>query len=69
MLVRLTFIGAAEEATGSCFPVVGNGMRFLVDCGCPRRRGSRERNLEAWAAESGLELWPKMRLYKWPPSG
>ena len=28
MLVRLTFIGAAEEATGSCFPVEAMACAF-----------------------------------------
>jgi metallo-beta-lactamase family protein len=31
--VRLTFHGAANEVTGSCFLVESGGLRFLVDCG------------------------------------
>jgi hypothetical protein len=34
MLMRIIFIGAAEEVTRSCLLVVGDGMRFLVGCGC-----------------------------------
>jgi metallo-beta-lactamase family protein len=32
-LIKLTFIGAAHEVTGSCFLVETDGRRFLVDCG------------------------------------
>ena len=31
--MKLTFLGAAGEVTGSCFLVEGPGLRFLVDCG------------------------------------
>ena len=31
--MRLAFLGAAEEVTGSCFLVETEGARFLVDCG------------------------------------
>jgi metallo-beta-lactamase family protein len=31
--LRLTFLGAAEEVTGSCFLVETGSARFLVDCG------------------------------------
>ena len=31
--MRLTFIGAAHEVTGSCYFLEGAGKKFLVDCG------------------------------------
>jgi metallo-beta-lactamase family protein len=31
--MRLTFLGAAQEVTGSCYLVEAGGARFLVDCG------------------------------------
>lgn len=50
--MRLTFIGAAQEVTGSCFLVETDGVRFLVDCGMFQGgREARERNLQAWPFE------------------
>jgi metallo-beta-lactamase family protein len=47
--MRLTFIGAAQEVTGSCFRVETDDVRFLVDCGMFQGgREARERNLKAW---------------------
>jgi metallo-beta-lactamase family protein len=47
--MRLSFIGAAQEVTGSCFLVETDGVRFLVDCGMFQGgREARERNLKAW---------------------
>jgi len=47
--MRLTFIGAAQEVTGSCFLVETDDVRFLVDCGMFQGgREARERNLKAW---------------------
>ena len=48
--MKLTFIGAAQEVTGSCFLVEADGARFLVDCGMFQGgREARERNLRAWS--------------------
>ena len=47
--MRLTFIGAAQEVTGSCFLVETDYVRFLVDCGMFQGgREARERNLKDW---------------------
>lgn len=46
--MKLTFIGAAQEVTGSCFLVETEEVSFLVDCGMFQGRGARERNLDAW---------------------
>ena len=31
--MRLTFLGAASEVTGSCYLIETDTVRFLVDCG------------------------------------
>jgi metallo-beta-lactamase family protein len=50
--MRLSFIGAAREVTGSCFLVEAEGLRFLVDCGMFQGgREARERNLKPWPFE------------------
>ena len=36
--MRLTFIGAAHEVTGSCYFLEGAGKKFLVDCGIRKYR-------------------------------
>lgn len=47
--MRLTFIGAAQEVTGSCFLVETDDVRFLVDCGMHQGgREAHERNFNAW---------------------
>lgn len=38
--MKLRFLGAAGEVTGSCFLVETAGIRFLVDCGMVQ--GGRE---------------------------
>lgn len=38
--MKLTFLGAAREVTGSCYLVESEGLRFIVDCGM--YQGGRE---------------------------
>jgi len=44
--IKLSFLGAAQNVTGSRYLVEAGGVRFLVDCGLYQEREFRERN---WA--------------------
>jgi len=46
MEIRLTFLGAAQNVTGSRYLLEANGTRVLVDCGLHQERELRGRN---WA--------------------
>lgn len=46
MQIKLTFLGAAQNVTGSCYLVETANTRFLVDCGLYQERGLRKRNWE-----------------------
>lgn len=47
--MKISFLGAAREVTGSCFLVESGDLRFLVDCGMHQGgRDARERNLKPW---------------------
>ncbi len=48
--MKLTFLGAAREVTGSSYLVETEGLRFLVDCGLFQGgRETREKNRRAFA--------------------
>jgi metallo-beta-lactamase family protein len=42
--MRLQFLGAARQVTGSCFFLEGNGLKLLVDCGLYQERPFLGRN-------------------------
>jgi len=44
MQIKLTFLGAAQSVTGSCYLVESDNFRFLVDCGLYQERELRGRN-------------------------
>jgi metallo-beta-lactamase family protein len=46
MQIKLTFLGAAQSVTGSCYLVETGNVRFLVDCGLYQEREFRGRNWE-----------------------
>jgi len=52
--MKLTFLGAAGEVTGSCILVEADGLRFLVDCGMFQGgRDAPAKNRRAYARELG----------------
>lgn len=44
MTARLTFLGAAQNVTGSKYLLDADGARFLIDCGLYQERGLKDRN-------------------------
>jgi metallo-beta-lactamase family protein len=42
--MKLAFLGAARQVTGSCYAVEANGLKLLVDCGLYQERAFLERN-------------------------
>jgi len=42
--VKLAFLGAARQVTGSCYAVDLNGLKLLIDCGLYQERAFLERN-------------------------
>ncbi len=50
--MKISFLGAAQEVTGSCCLVELPGLKFLVDCGMRQGgREARERNFARWPFE------------------
>jgi metallo-beta-lactamase family protein len=47
--INLSFLGAAQNVTGSQYLVEANGVRFLVDCGLYQERELRGRNWDSFA--------------------
>jgi len=44
MNMKLTFLGASQNVTGSCYMLETNGGRFLIDCGMHQERQLLSRN-------------------------
>lgn len=49
MSIRLRFLGAAQNVTGSRYCIEVNGSNFLVDCGLYQEREFRSRNWDPFA--------------------
>jgi len=49
MHIKLTFLGAAQNVTGSRYLVEANNVRFLVDCGLYQERELRGRNWDPFS--------------------
>lgn len=57
--IKLAFLGAAQNVTGSCFFLEANGTRLLIDCGLFQERALRNRNwgafpIEPWTIDAVL---------------
>ncbi|MDD3603993.1 MAG: MBL fold metallo-hydrolase, partial [Kiritimatiellae bacterium] len=44
--MKLTFLGAAKNVTGSKYLLEGGGLRMLIDCGLYQERKLKDRNWE-----------------------
>ncbi|MCK4431223.1 MAG: MBL fold metallo-hydrolase, partial [Candidatus Aminicenantes bacterium] len=42
--MRLKFLGATRQVTGSCYFIEAEGLRLLIDCGLYQERAFLERN-------------------------
>jgi len=51
MKIRLSFLGATQNVTGSRFLVEADGHRFLIDCGMHQDRELRERDWDPFPVE------------------
>jgi metallo-beta-lactamase family protein len=51
--MKITFLGAARQVTGSCYLLEAGGMRVLVECGLYQERPFLERNWEPFPAHPG----------------
>ncbi|MGD0352058.1 MAG: MBL fold metallo-hydrolase [Dehalococcoidia bacterium] len=53
MQIKLTFLGAAQSVTGSCYLIEAGNTRFLVDCGLYQERELTGRNWAPFPASPG----------------
>jgi len=51
--IKLAFLGAAQNVTGSCFRLSTNGLNVLVDCGLYQERELRARNWDPFPVSPG----------------
>jgi metallo-beta-lactamase family protein len=51
MEIKLRFLGAAQNVTGSRHLLEANGVKLLIDCGLYQERQFKDRNWEAFAVE------------------
>ncbi|UCC22577.1 MAG: MBL fold metallo-hydrolase, partial [Planctomycetota bacterium] len=51
MEIKLRFLGAAQNVTGSRHLLEANGVRLLIDCGLYQERQFKDRNWEKFAVE------------------
>lgn len=51
MSMRLQFLGAAQNVTGSSYLLEANGCRLLIDCGMYQERDLRPRNAEPFPVD------------------
>jgi metallo-beta-lactamase family protein len=49
MLAKLTFLGAAQNVTGSCYLLESQDTRILIDCGLYQERKYQERNWQPFS--------------------
>jgi len=51
--MKITFLGAARQVTGSCYFLEAGGMKVLVDCGLYQERPFLERNWDPFPVPPG----------------
>ena len=54
--MKITFIGATHEVTGSCYYLEAAGKKFLVDCGMEQDRLLSESGDSGQSGGSGFAL-------------
>ena len=54
MPIKLSFLGAAQNVTGSRFLVEANGSRLLIDCGLYQERDYKSRNWDPFPVPPGI---------------
>jgi len=53
MAMKITFLGAARQVTGSCYFLEAGGLKILVDCGLYQERPFLERNWDPFPVPPG----------------
>ena len=51
MDIKLRFLGAAQNVTGSCHLLEANGVRVLIDCGLYQERDFKQRNFDPFVED------------------